>query len=190
MKAKDIIIKAMKRAKEERGLRISPPNDGLSQSHVQKADHNLIVMTDLNKLKHEDWVVISAYYAMYQSATALLTRIGLESKDHATTAAVLEYFFSQQISKSLIESFNKLREKKDKLEVITIEEKYIDYFWKTKRARETLQYGISITCKETNVIMQHAREFVSKIKLIINELNEEFIEAMIIRIKELQEGVS
>lgn len=54
MKAKEIIIKAMKRTKEERGLRVSNRNDGLSQSHIQKADHNLMVMTDLSRLKHED----------------------------------------------------------------------------------------------------------------------------------------
>lgn len=127
---------------------------------------------------------------MYQAATALLTKIGLESKDHATTAAVLEYFFSQQIDKGLMEIFNRLKERKDKLEVIAIEEKYIDYFWKTKRARETLQYGVSITCKETNTIMQHAREFVNKIKLTIGELNEEFTEVISIRIRELREGES
>ncbi|MBI2129278.1 hypothetical protein HYU07_03490 [Candidatus Woesearchaeota archaeon] len=67
MKAKDTIVKALKRAKEERGLRISKPNEHLSSGHSSKAGHNLIVMTDLNELKHEDWVVISAYYAMYHS---------------------------------------------------------------------------------------------------------------------------
>lgn len=59
-------------------------------------------MTDLNNLKHEDWVVIVAYYAMYQSALSLLIKIGLESKKHVTTVAVLEYFFGEKISKELI----------------------------------------------------------------------------------------
>ena len=106
MTSKDMIVKSMKRAKEERGLRVSKPNNYLSEGHVRKADHNLIVMTDLSKLKHEDWVVISAYYAMYQSAMSLLTKIGLESKDHATTAAVLEYFFGEQISRDSIGKLN------------------------------------------------------------------------------------
>ncbi|OGI14775.1 hypothetical protein A3K63_02780 [Candidatus Micrarchaeota archaeon RBG_16_49_10] len=72
---------------------------------MRKADHNLIVMTDLGRLGHEDWVVISAYYAMYHSALSLLSRVGVASKDHSTTAAALEYFFSRQIAKSLIRSF-------------------------------------------------------------------------------------
>lgn len=71
MKAKDLIVKSMRRSKEERGISVSKPNDYLSDDHIRKADHNLIVMTDLSKLGHEDWVVISAYYAMYQSCHVL-----------------------------------------------------------------------------------------------------------------------
>ncbi len=186
MNAKEIIVRAMRRGKKERGLRIITPNDALSKNHIQKASHNLIVMTDLSKLGHEDWVVISAYYAMYQSAMALLKKIGLESKDHATTAAVLEYFFSSQISKELIEKFNELKEKKDKFEAIVIEEKYIDYLWKAKQAREALQYGVSISYRESEVIMKHAREVVSKIKLVINELDEKIIEMISTKIRDLE----
>ncbi len=186
MKAKDMIIKSMRRAKEERGLRVSRPNNYLSEGHIRKADHNLIVMTDLNKLGHEDWVVISAYYAMYQSAMSLLTKIGMESKDHATTATVLEYFFGKHIDRYLIGKFNELKERKDKIEAITISEKYIDYLWKIKRARETVQYGISINYKETDIVMRNAREFVSKIKLVLSELDEKMIEIIGKRIRELQ----
>lgn len=175
MKAKDIILKAFRRKGRERGLRSIAPNDYLSEGHVKKADHNLIVMTDLNELEHEDWVVIAAYYAMYQAALALLTKVGLESKDHATTVAALEYFFSRRVGKELIEKFDKLREKKDKIEAIVIEEKYIDYLWRIKRARETVQYGISMSYRETDVVISNAREFVSKIKLVLSELDEELV---------------
>ena len=122
---------------------------------------------------------------MYQSAMSLLTKIGLESKDHATTASVLEYFFGGQISKDLIGKFNELRERKDKIEAITISEKYIDYLWKIKRARETVQYGVSINYKETGVMMRNAREFVSKMKLVLNELDEKLVEIVGKKTKEL-----
>jgi uncharacterized protein (UPF0332 family) len=186
MKAKEIIIKSLKRAKGDRGLRIINPNNHLAEGHIKKADHNLIVMTDLNKLGHEDWVVISAYYAMYQSAMALLSKVGLGSKEHAATAAVLEYFFSGQLSAELIGKFNDTKERKDKIEAITINEKYIDYLWKAKRERETVQYGISINYKEVDNIIRNAREFVSKIKLVINGLNEEFVKIISGELKEFQ----
>lgn len=170
-----MLLDALKRTKKERGLRIVNPNNYLSEGHIKKANHNLIVMTDLNSLGHDDWTVITAYYAMYHAALALLAKIGLESKDHATTAAILEYFFGKQINKDIIEKFNELKKEKDKIEAITISEKYIDYFWKIKRAREVAQYGISLGCRETGLIAANAREFVSKIKSVINELDENII---------------
>lgn len=137
MKPNDIIIKAFQREINlERGLKVIDPSGDLVKGHINKAEHNLIVMTDLDKLGHSDWVVVAAYYSMYHSATSILSKIGLDSKDHATTAAVLEYFFGRRIEKSLLERFNELKEKKEETEIIRIEEKYIDYLWKTKKARE------------------------------------------------------
>ncbi len=188
MKAKDMLIKAMKRPDNERGLRIAKSNNNLADGHLKKADHNLIVMTDLSKLGHEDWVIITAYYAMYHSALALLSKIGLESKDHATTAAVLEYFFGEHISEDMIEKFNELKEKKDKIEAITIDERYIDYLWKAKQAREAVQYGISINYKETNLVVNNARTFVAKMKLVNSELDDKIlsvIQKQIIGLKEI-----
>jgi len=173
----------MKKDKKERGVSITKPNIYLSEGYIKKADHNLVVMTDLNKLGHEDWVVISAYYAMYQSAISLLARIGLESKEHSTTAAVLEYLFDEKISRDLIGKFNEL---KNRIELITIDEKYIDYLWKVKQAREKVQYGISINYKETDIIIKNAREFVIKIKLVLNELDDKFIEILNKKMRELQ----
>ena len=187
MKAEDMLINAMRRPEKERGLRITKPNSYSREGHMGKADHNLVVMTDLSRLGHEDWVVIVAYYSMYQAATALLANIGLESKDHATTAAVLEYFFGEHISGDMIEKFNELKERKDKVEAITIEEKYIDYLWKAKQAREAVQYGISINYEETNTIMGNARGFVSKLKIVNSELNDKIVAVIQKRMSELRE---
>ena len=79
-----------------------------------------------------------------------------------------------------------MKERKDKIEAITISEKYIDYLWKIKRARETVQYGISINYKETGVVMRNARDFVSKIKLVLSELDDKLIEIVAKKINELK----
>ncbi len=181
MNTKNIILKAFER--EKRGLKLINREEYLVAGHIKKADHNLIVMTDLNRLKHEDWVVVVAYYSMYQAALVLLAKVGLESKEHSTTVAVLEHFFSKQISKELIERFNELKEKRDGVESIFLEEKYLDYLWKIKIARESVQYGIDINYKETENVMKNARDFVSRIKLVINELDEDMIKIIINEIK-------
>ena len=186
MKAKNIILNALARAKKKRGLIVVDPSEYLNEGHIKKADHNLIVMTDLNELGHEDWIVIVAYYAMYHSALSILSKIGLESKEHASTVAVLEYFFGEHIDDSLLEKFNKLKEKKDKLESIKLEEKYIDYLWKIKRSRENVQYGISTSYKETDEIMSNAREFVTKTKLLLDGIDDKLISIIIKEINELR----
>ena len=186
MKPKDIIIKAFQREiQSERGLKIIEPSEDLVKGHINKAEHNLIVMTDLDKLGHSDWVVVAAYYSMYHSATSILSKMGLDSKDHTTTAAVLEYFFGKKIEKSLFEKFNELKEKKEEIEIIKIEEKYIDYLWKTKKAREKIQYGIDATYTETKLIMNNAREFATKIKLILEEIDDDFVGIAVEEIKKL-----
>lgn len=175
MKAEDIIIKTMKRPARERGIRIAKPNDHLSDGHMKKADHNLIVMTDMNELRHEDWVIIAAYYSMYHASLSLLTKIGLESKDHATSVAVLEYFFGKEISNEMVGKFNEAKDRKDKIDAMIIGEKYIDYLWRAKQAREAVQYGVSVNYRETGIAMRNARDFVGKIKDVNGELDDKAV---------------
>lgn len=155
MTPKEILLSSISRKK----LRISESNPQLCEGHITKADHNLIVMTDLGKLGHNDWVVTTAYYAMYQSVLALLSRVGLESKEHAATIALLEYL---------------------------LENPYADYLWKIKGEREKVQYGISINHQESKSIMKLARDFVMKMKLVIGQLDDKIMSKMRMNISELK----
>lgn len=186
MNAREIILSAFARARNERGLKVSEPSGYLSEGHIKKADHDLIVMTDLDKLGHEDWVVTAAYYAMYHAAMAVLSKIGLESKEHAATAAILEYFFGMQIDNSLIESFNEIKERKDMLRLPKIGEKYMNHFWDVKRSRETMQYGIALSFRETEKVMAKAREFVTAIKLLMEEIDDKAIAMITEEARKLQ----
>ena len=126
---------------------------------------------------------------MYQAVTSLLSRIGLESKDHATTASILEYFLGEHISGEMIAKFNELKERKDKIEAITIGDRYIDYLWKAKQAREAVQYGISMSFRETSLAMVNALSFVSRLKVVNGELDEKVVEVIRERIGEMKEAV-
>ena len=66
-----------RKKKKQRGLEMTSPNKELSEGHINKALHNLQVMSDLHNLKHTDWVVVVAYYAMYHGATTILAKISL-----------------------------------------------------------------------------------------------------------------
>ncbi len=187
MKSKEMLIKIMKRSNKERGIRISNPNSDLSDGHTKKSDHNLVVMTDLQKLGHEDWVAITAYYAMYHSAMALLARIGLESKDHTATVSSLDYFFGKEISKEFLKKFHQVKEMKDRIENLTIAGKYISKLWKAKREREKAQYGISMSYSEAESMIKDARDFTSRMKIIMDDMDEKITEELIKKLKELKE---
>lgn len=49
---------------------------------------------------------------------------------------------------------------------------------RAKDERETVQYGVSISYKEKDAIVNNAREFVSKMKLVVDQLEDEFIEVI------------
>ncbi|MFH1828403.1 MAG: HEPN domain-containing protein [Nanoarchaeota archaeon] len=185
-KAKKIIIKAFQREKrKERGLRTITPNDELAKAHIKKARHNLTVMNDLNDLGHTDWLVVVAYYAMYHGSTAILARIGLDSKDHATTTAVLEYFFSEYIDNELLKKFNELKEKKENLERLIIDDKFLNYLWSSKNLRETAQYGTSTFITKSEESISHAKEFILKIRSLLEKLDEDYVKMLVEQIKEL-----
>lgn len=185
-KAKKIITNAFQGGeKKEGGLKIILPNIELTEAHIKKARHNLNVMDDLNKLGHTDWVVIVAYYAMYHGATAILARIGLDSKDHATTVAILEHFFSEQIDKELLEKFNELKEKKDNLELLFVEDKFLNYLWAAKNLRETAQYGTNTFITKSDESVNHSKEFILKIRTLLEKLDEDYVELLVEQIGEL-----
>lgn len=170
-KAKNIILQSMRR-KKKRGLLVTAPDTVLAEGHITKARHNLQVMNDLHKLQHSDWVVVAAYYAMYHAASALLARIGLASKEHAATAAVLEHFFSNDIDTSLLQRFNNLKEK---IEPIYLEDTIIEYLWSGKSLRETAQYGTSTFVSESNDVLEHTRFFVLGMRTVIDKLNDAYV---------------
>lgn len=186
MKSKDVLIRIMKRSDKERGIRVMGPDANLSEGHIKKADHNLVVMTDMQRLGHEDWVAITAYYAMYHSAMSLLVRIGLESKDHAATAAALDYFFGKDVSIELLKKFHAARERKDNVSRLAIESRYINKLWKAKREREKAQYGVSMSIGDVGSMAKDARDFASRMKLVIAEMDEKIAEGLVKKVGELK----
>ena len=191
MRPKTIIILALRRRKaKQRGLLIILPNTDLSASHTNKALHNLEVMHDLDKLGHTEWVVVVAYYGMYHAATSILARIGLESKEHATTVAILEYFFSQHLDKPLLQKFNELKTKKDNIEQLYLKEEVLDYLWKAKTLRETAQYGTKTLIPESRETLAHASEFVQEIRLLQNKIDDNYINLIQDELKEIEKEAS
>lgn len=148
----------------------------MADSFLRKARENLITLNFLYELNSNkeikkilnvpnyynsyEWVVITAYYAMYTSALALLAKIGFRSKDHSATLILLEeYFVKRKIldNKSFLLIKNAMFCKKEL-------EKLSD----ARHKREIAQY--SVTKKTTKDIAEKIRkdayDFVNKVDSI------------------------
>jgi hypothetical protein len=52
-----------------------------------------------------------------------------------------------------------------------------------------VQYGVDINYKESENIMNNARDFVNKIKLVLEELENNIIEEILEEIKKLEKAI-
>jgi len=149
----------------------------LSKRYLQKARNNLITMSllsDMNDNKKardllkipsdynsDEWVAITAYYAMYSSALALIAKIGYKSKNHSATIILLEEFFIKKklMSKEDIKSLKNAMLQKSEIEKLS----------EARHKREIAQY--SVTKKTTREIAdnmkQDAYNFINKVESII-----------------------
>lgn len=160
----------------------------LSPSYLAKADHNFMVSSILLKLVDNDdakmvlniprdfsafdWIVITAYYAMYHSALAALASIGYKSDNHTATIIALEVFF---VKKNILEKefLDKLKQARE------LEEEYVQKLRHARRQRETAQYGVTEeTGKDAaEKLLKDARKFVDRMENLVkaleaNKLNE------------------
>ena len=155
----------------------------LSSNYLAKAYHNFTVSSLLwvagntNEAKKAlklsadfsafDWVVITAYYAMYHSALAALASIGYKSDNHTATIIALEVFF---VRKDLLEKefLNKLKQARK------LEAEYIQKLRQARKQRETAQYGVTEeTGKDAaEKLLKDAKQFTNRIERLVNEIEK------------------
>lgn len=150
----------------------------LGASYLAKARHNFSVSGLLRTVGNTseakkvlglpgdfsafDWVVITAYYAMYHSALAALASVGYRSDNHTATIIALEAFF---VRKNLLEKefLDKLKQARE------LEEEYVQKLRHARRQRETAQYGVTTeTGKDAaEKLLKDAGEFVNRMEKLV-----------------------
>ncbi len=111
-----------------------------------------------------DWVIIIAYYTMYSSALAALSKLGFKSKSHAATLVVLEYYYVHQVKCLEIKHLHKLSK------AYQLSEDLINKLIQTKTRRETAQYDAtpSISKENAKSALEDADEFITRIEEILS----------------------
>lgn len=177
------VEKRLKEFEEKELCGKAPFIQRLCSSYLAKADHNFMVSNILLKLGDNeeakkalsipkdfsafDWIVITAYYAMYHSALAALASIGYKSDNHTATIIALEVFF---VKKNLLEKefLDKLKQARE------LEEEYVQKLRRARRQRETAQYGVTEeTGKDAaEKLLKDARHFVDRAEKLITDLEK------------------
>lgn len=154
----------------------------LVPNYQSKARHNLETANVLLKISKEpemreaidvgsgyqsyDWVIISAYYAMYHSALSALAKIGYKSANHEATILALEYYYVYEkkiLERKYITKIKKARK---------LEEEYIERLRAARRRRIVAQYDVeeSFGAEEANRIVNDAVEFLDRMEKLIYEI--------------------
>ncbi len=149
----------------------------LAPEYADKAKSNLITMNilfDINtneearkllnvpeKYSSDEWIIVTAYYAMYSSATALLAKIGYKSTSHSATIVALEHFF---LKKELLDD-KYLAMFKSAL----LSKEEIDSISEAKEKREIAQYRVTkeITRKIAEATRKNAYDFVARVEFLL-----------------------
>lgn len=152
----------------------------LVDNFLEKARNNLVTASILSEIESNEnarkllkipedyssneWIVITAYYAMYMAALSVLAKLGLKSKSHDATILALEEFF---VKRGLLERRILEMIKDAKLEV-----EYIRMIRIAKDRREIAQY--SPTKRTTKLLAEktinNAYKFVERIEELISRL--------------------
>ena len=144
----------LNKLKIEEKLELVEPSEDVCESYLEKSDNCLASAKLLsNNSLYENSVSIS-YYAMYNSLIALLFRTGIKCENHAGSILLLKLLFGKQNLFKLISDAKEERIDKQ-------------YYVTTKKDE--------LTNEATQELLVNTEDFVVKMKLIIKNLNNEYL---------------
>jgi len=142
-------------------LRLVDIKSNIFENYLKEADDQLDIMDLMFERKYIKQAVVNAYYSMYNALLALLFRYGIKSENHNASIFLLKHLFLKDNLFSIIEN--------------------------SKKERINKQYypNSEIVIGNVKILMEDAREFVLRIKEIIDKTSKEDIDVVLKRFKEL-----
>lgn len=148
----------LNKLKEEGKLKIVEPSEEVCKSYLEKADDCFKSAKILLQNSLYENSISMSYYAMYDSLTALLFKIGIKCENHSAAILLLKELFNEnKLFKAI--SFAK--------------EERID-----KQYYVTSKDNVILTKKSADDLLKKAEEFIVQIKLIIKKINTSKIEEL------------
>ena len=138
-------------AGKKEGLSLIEPNSNLAEAYIKKSEEALESMR-VNIIK--DWKISTAYYTLYFSLYAVLTKIGIKCEIHSCTIEFAKRFLREYFT-----------------------EEDLDFTEDSLKARIDSQYYVDRTVpdEQYNKMIKNTPEFLVKCKSILVKLNEKKI---------------
>lgn len=148
----------LSKLKKEGKLELVEPSEEICKSYTDKADNCLKSAKLLLQNSLYENSVSMSYYAMYNSLTALLFRVGMKCENHAGSIILFKKLFGR-VDLFKVISFAK-KERIDKQYYVTSENNFV------------------LTKESAEDMVVKAEDFLVKMKLIIVELKNEQTEEL------------
>lgn len=99
----------LKKAAKDSQLEIVVPSDNICNSYLQKSENSLRSADLLLSNGLYENAVIEAYYALYNSITALLRKVGIKCENHAVSISLLGILFGEKRMEKVASDVRKKR---------------------------------------------------------------------------------
>ena len=132
-------------------------SQNLIDAHIDKAEHNLKLLINLNS-EFNDWKIISLYYALYHSCLALLAKKNYVSKNHTATLIFILKNYTQ-IEANDISLIDELQLKEEDAKFYTF----------LKQERHNANYSTTTFYNNDNIeyFRKKTIKFLNKVKIIL-----------------------
>ncbi len=149
--------------KQKDGIRLIEPNDNLAESYMKMAEDALGTM-NREKNYNLNFAISACYYSMYYSLYSVLMKIGIKCEIHSCTLEFMKFALSEFYSK-------------DDIKIIK----------KAFNARSIAQYYVDkiVSKEDSDFIIEKASYFISKSKEVLSMINQQDIEKIRKKLKEL-----
>jgi uncharacterized protein (UPF0332 family) len=151
MKTREFLAKL----KKERKLQIVDASLEISNSYLKKAEKCILASKLLAQEKFYENSISLSYYAIYNSITSLLFRLGIKCENHSVSILFLKILLKRDDLYGIAIRAKKERVKKQ-------------YFISEKEEAETLE-------DSAEQMLNNAKDFITETKMIVENLNLEDI---------------
>lgn len=85
--------------KQEKGIKLTEPNDNLSREYLENAEESLKVLRSINETKSNMWLATTKYYIEYFAVYSVLMKIGIKCEIHDCTISLVKFLEDEGVIK-------------------------------------------------------------------------------------------